>query len=743
MLNIKKEEEDIIPKLRLKQIVGDWFQKKYKKSYSVKEFVRSLGVTSEKCRERVREMIDELHAEQFLKMVSPGRFRYNLPGRLVTGVVELTRNGSAFVYSENCRNKILVAFDKLHHALQGDVVEVFLNEGKTMPYGIGEVVRILKRKREVFVGMFQASDFFAFVKPTGEQLPYDIYIPQSGINGAKTGEKVKVKVTAWPKGKRNPVGVVMEVLGRPGNSLTEMNAIMAEFDLPLSFPPNLQRSMARRQPKIITEEILNRKDFRAYPTFTIDPIGACDFDDALSIQKTEDGLWEVGIHISDVSFYVKPGTLLDKEAYKRSRSVYLAGRMIPMLPELLCKDICSLCPGKERLTFSVVLKMTDKAEIQEAWYGRSVIRSDYRFTYEEVQSILDGKEGVFRLELLQLNKLAGRLREFRLKNGAFNFKRSEIRFDWGPNAYPRRIWKEESSEAHSLVEEFMLLANRQVAETVGKLATAGKKRFFIYRVHNEPSADRMLMFKHWVKRLGYTLKLGDKEESRRALAELLKRVKGSDNEQQIEALMLRTMSKAFYSTNNTGHYALCCDFYTHFTSPIRRYSDILVHRLFLRYLEGKSAVGYEKYWEICRHLSAQELQAVKAERASVRYKQLQYLMRKQQEAFKGRITEITRWGFYVEIEEIGCEGFVAITDMEDDYYQYNERDYRIEGRHFCRLYRLGDTVEVKVRKINLTNRFLDLLLAGDYEKMEKLDKTELPVKAKCKKRKGRKKCRVR
>lgn len=391
MLNIKKEEEDVIPKLRLKQIVGDWFQKKYKRSYSVKEVVRSLGVTSEKCRERVREVIDELYAEQFLKMVSPGRFRYNLPGKIVTGVVELTRNGSAFICSQNCRCKILVVFDKLHHALQGDVVEVFLNEGKTVPYGIGEVVRIVKRKREVFVGMFQASDFFAFVVPTGEQLPYDIYIPYSGINGAKTGDKVKVKVTTWPKGKRNPVGVVMEILGRPGNSLTEMNAIMAEFDLPLSFPLNLQRSMARWRPEISGDEILNRRDFRAYPTFTIDPPGACDFDDALSIQRTEDGLFEVGIHISDVSFYVKPGTLLDKEAYKRSRSVYLADRMIPMLPELLCKDVCSLCPGEDRLTFSVVLKMTDRAEIQEVWYGRSVIRSDYRFTYEEVQSLCGGR----------------------------------------------------------------------------------------------------------------------------------------------------------------------------------------------------------------------------------------------------------------------------------------------------------------------------------------------------------------
>lgn len=699
----------------LENLIVGIFSNNPEKTFNYKQVSRQLEIKEIGVKQLVVGILYDLTDLDFLHEVSTGKFKLKSKIGHITGTVDMTARGAAFIVSDDLEEDVFVSQANLNRALHGDVVKVYLYARRKSKQPEGEVVEIVKRKKTTFVGIIEISKNYAFLISDSRQMPYDIFLPLAKLNGAKDGEKAIVQITEWPKKSKNPVGQVVNVLGKPGENDTEMHAILAEYDLPYQFPEKVNEAAELISDKITEEEIALRRDFREITTFTIDPHDAKDFDDALSLRKLENGNWEVGVHIADVTHYVKKGSIIEKEAFERATSVYLVDRVVPMLPERLSNGVCSLRPNEEKLTFSAVFEMNDKAEVLDTWIGRTVINSDRRFTYEEAQQVIETGEGDFKEEVLCLDRLAKILREKRFKKGAIDFDRYEVKFDIDEKGKPTRVFFKESKDSNKLIEEFMLLANKKVAESVGRVAKGIKAKTFIYRTHDQPNPDKLNSFNQFIRKFGYGIKTANAKAISTSMNNLLHSVKGENIQNLVETLAIRSMAKAEYSTVNIGHYGLHFDHYSHFTSPIRRYPDMMAHRLLEKYANGSKSVNADKYEEFCQHCSEMEQKAANAERSSIKYKQVEFMQNHLGQEFEGTISGVTEWGFYVEIDENKCEGMVSIRELEDDFYEFDEDNYCIVGRHHRKIYQLGDKINIRVAKANLVAKQLDFVLADKAE----------------------------
>ena len=702
-------------------------EKEPENSFNYKQIAAKIGLTDANGRNELIKKLVELKEKRRIGEVSRGSYKALATTKTYhTGTVDITGRGNAFIVIEGMEDDVFIASNKLNRAFHRDTVEVYIyprRKGKKLE---GEVTKVLERYKTTFVGILDMQKTFAFVRPTDFRMYTDIFVSKENIGSSENGDKVIVEILDWKDNADSPVGKISHVLGKPGEHDTEIHSILAEYGLPYEFPTEVELFADKLDTGIKSEEIAKRRDMRDVITFTIDPHDAKDFDDALSFRKLENGNYEIGIHIADVSHYLLPDTVLDEEAYNRATSVYLVDRVVPMLPEILSNNACSLRPNEEKYTFSAIFELNDKAQVLNQWFGRTVINSNERFAYEEAQHIIEeqsgsipkdvsirGSEYVVSNEVVEatliLDRLAKLMRIKRMQSGAISFDKLEVRFNLNDKNEPISVYFKEAKDSNKLIEEFMLLANRKVAEFIGKQKP---EKTFIYRVHAEPDEEKLMSLNAIISRFGHKIDFKDKKTISNSLNKLLEDVKGQKEQNLVDTLAIRSMSKALYTVDNIGHYGLAFEYYTHFTSPIRRYPDVMVHRLLQYYLEGEKSPKADVFEEKCKHSSSMESLAASAERDSVKYMQIKFMQDHQDRAFTGVISGVTDWGVYVEIIENKCEGMVRIRDIKDDYYIFDEKQYAIVGERTKKTYQLGDEVVVMVKNADLVKRHLDFTLVG-------------------------------
>ena len=736
----KKSGGGRLKKKNLEQMVIALFEEQPDQVFELKTLYRELHLNTHPAKMLLMDVLEVLLMDDYIKEQPRFCYKLNNPTQVMTGIFHRKANGKNTFEPEDGGEPVLVAERNSMHAMDGDKVQVTMLARRKHHVREAAVTEILERSEKQFVGTLQVSKNYAYLLTEDRTLANDIFIPKANLKKGQTGDKAIVKIVEWPENAKNPVGKVIDILGKTGENNAEMHAILAEYGLPYVYPAAVEKAAKKLKLDITKEEIARREDMRDVMTFTIDPRDAKDFDDALSIRPLKAGLWEIGVHIADVSHYVTEGSIIDKEALKRSTSVYLVDRTVPMLPEHLCNYVCSLRPDEEKLTYSVIFKMNDKAEVKDWHLAHTVIKSDRRFTYEEVQEVFERRHEASEEDykapgdrpktpsnstvkgenpigedmeeaLITLNRLAKKLRRKRFANGAVDFDRCEVRFEIDEKGKPTSVYFKVAKDANKLVEEFMLLANRTVAESIGKVPKNQKAKVLPYRIHESPDPAKLMNLSDFVGKFGYKLRTnGSKGEMSRNLNKMLTEVKGKREQNMIEMITLRAMMKAKYSTHNVGHYGLAFDYYTHFTSPIRRYPDLMVHRLLTKYAQGGRSVNQDKYEELCEHCSEMEQTAAQAERSSIKYKQVEYMSEHLGETFVGTISGVTEFGIYVEVDENKCEGMIPLRDLDDDYYEFDEKNYRLRGRSHHHCYNLGDSVKIQVARADLYRKQLDYKL---------------------------------